>query len=350
MKKLIYLISLWFILFISFSSCEKTIEFKGETSDPKLVVYSVITEDSIISIYLTASRPVTVFEDKVQRIDNAEVNLYIDGAFAEKLNYKPSLTSHELYELSQYISESVTPEPGKIYSIEVSVPGYSTVSAQCQLPEIIPILNLDTVTVFISEYDYSYSSLETKLRFRDPPGVENYYRLVTRSKLGIYQGDKSIPYSNENPVRILHSYEYQAASTNDPLLVNREDENLIGDGIWNEYYIFSDELISGKEYDLSFAFQNYSYDNYGGLDPAYYEFRINNIQLQSISRELYLYLKSTTAHRAVMDDLFSEPVLVYSNVENGIGIFAAYSASNTQIKIGEYPVEGVNYDTPGYYD
>jgi hypothetical protein len=37
-------------------------------------------------------------------------------------------------------------------------------------------------------------------------------------------------------------------------------------------------------------------------------------------------------------------VPIYSNIENGNGIFAGYSVSEMELKIGEYPMEGIIYD------
>ena len=38
-----------------------------------------------------------------------------------------------------------------------------------------------------------------------------------------------------------------------------------------------------------------------------------------------------------------EPVLVYSNIENGLGVFGAASNTIERINYGHYPVDGVYY-------
>ncbi|MFA9389972.1 MAG: DUF4249 family protein [Prolixibacteraceae bacterium] len=43
--------------------------------------------------------------------------------------------------------------------------------------------------------------------------------------------------------------------------------------------------------------------------------------------------------------VISEPVPVYTNIENGVGICAEYSVSQKVITIGVYPIEGFVYKT-----
>ena len=49
------------------------------------------------------------------------------------------------------------------------------------------------------------------------------------------------------------------------------------------------------------------------------------VELQALSPELYRYLKSVELFRITENDAFSEPVQIYSNVQNGWGIFGALS-------------------------
>lgn len=50
------------------------------------------------------------------------------------------------------------------------------------------------------------------------------------------------------------------------------------------------------------------------------------VELQAISPELYRYLKSVELYRVTESDAFSEPVQIYSNVQNGWGIFGSLSS------------------------
>ena len=48
------------------------------------------------------------------------------------------------------------------------------------------------------------------------------------------------------------------------------------------------------------------------------------------------------------DAFITEPVLVYTNIENGLGVVGAMSSSTVTLKIGEYPVDGVTYEYSKY--
>lgn len=59
------------------------------------------------------------------------------------------------------------------------------------------------------------------------------------------------------------------------------------------------------------------------------------VELQSISPEYYRYLKSVELFRITESDAFSEPVQIYSNVQNGWGILGALSYDRHFVEYGE---------------
>jgi hypothetical protein len=50
-----------------------------------------------------------------------------------------------------------------------------------------------------------------------------------------------------------------------------------------------------------------------------------NLEIYKLSNDLYKYIKSVNKQQQVGDNPFSEPVFVYTNIKNGLGIFAGYS-------------------------
>jgi len=331
-------------------SCEKEIPFKSDELEPKIVLYANIHPDSIISCDIGQSYPVIKSNDRTSQIRNAEVKLFVDGELSEILTYREPLPNPYDYGNSQsYLSKYIStqfPEAGKEYSIEVELDGMKKVRGSTLLPQIVPLIRIDTQRVIISEYDYSYPSLKTKLVFKDPPETENFYRIAIRQASGYYPGDRFLPYDPEIPV-LISRYNVNWLDSDDPLLFPREEEGLFDNFEGNEYLIFNDEKISGKEYELKF---NLSFD---GLipDPDYYEFFHYEIQLQSISKELYYFLRSSASQRYNDGDLFIEPVIIFSNITNGLGVFGSTNRNGKNLEIGEYPVEGVLYESPEeYYD
>ncbi len=346
-------------------SCEKTIEFNGEETKQKIVLYSNLQPDSIITCQIGLSYAIFEAQYTPSQIRNADVKLYIDNIFIESLSYTaPPVSDPNLYNdvqyFSNYESSSQVPESLTNYKIEVAIPGYQSIYSSALLPELVNITNIDTQLIVekFDEYDYGMEPewiyekriLKTKISFTDPPNEENFYRLVVQQDYGFYKGDKSLPYNSETPVLLTYN-SYAWIDSEDPLLNPDEEEDILGDNTGNDYNVFSDEKISGKDYELSFDL------NFNGtyVDTTYHEFTHFTIQLQSISKELYYYLISYSNHKNRDGDFFSEPFLVYTNVENGLGVFGAFNSTGRSIKFGEYPKENVYYEDNndyirGFYD
>ncbi len=336
-----------FSLFLAgiIASCEKVIEFEGEALEKKLVMYSMLNPDSVIDVYISYSHPIFDHSFSYAQLPNANVSLFRDDTFIETLTYRSPFSVSEYGpapSLSNYVSVSEIPVPGSTYRLEVSVPGYQSISSEAVLPTPVPIISLDTATISYTESDFDFtwvrSAWKATIRFRDPPDEENYYRLVLRHIYGSYTGDKSLPYSNEYPV-VVADEEILWIQSDDPLLNPEEDNSIFGSNIPNSFSVFSDELISGKEYELDFTIDPY----YFTIDTAYHEFFQLQIGLQAITKDLYLYLVTYTAQDMLGNDLFSEPVIIHSNVNEGLGIFGAAASSNRSITQGSYPDEGVYY-------
>lgn len=330
------------ILTLLIVSCEEVIPFKGEKIDPKIVIYSLLEPDSVITVSVAKSH--AVFEEKYipKQIPDAVVKLYRDGELIETLTYVAPEPQPEYYSAipySKYVSQGVKPVYGSTYRIEVEMAGMKKASGEAGLPDIIPVIGLDTIE---DQQGEGNTLMEAKVRFSDPGGENNFYRIAARSSEGMYYGDKTVPWSPETPVTIYES-DCSYASSNDPVITPRkEEQDLFDMQIQNTYHIFSDELIAGKEYALTLGI------NHRWPDTYYYEFSLFNFELQSITEDFYMYLRTSSAHMQTNDAFITEPVLVYTNIENGLGVVGAMSSSTVTLKIGEYPVDGVTYEYSKY--
>jgi hypothetical protein len=318
-------------------SCERIIEFKGSESDPKLVVYSLLQPDSVITVSIARSYP--VFEENYgpEQITDAVVKLYCDDVFKETLTYvapEPRQNYYPVDPYSRYISSGVKPVYGSTYRIEVEAEGLRPVVAEAVLPELVPIIKIDTMETVQQDGNLI---LVLKIRFHDPAGTDNMYRLKAVRTDGKYSGNKSQPFDPLIPVYVTES-DCGYGAYDEPLIAPRQEEDIFGMFMTNTYNLFSDELISGRDYDLTFKIDHII------PDTDYFEFSYFCIELQSVTKDLYLYLLSFSAYNQTRDNFLSEPVLVYTNVANGLGVFGALSSSADTIRIGEYPADGVIYE------
>lgn len=323
------------------TSCETTIKYRGGGADPKIVIYSLLHPDSLIRVSVARSHAVFDERYEAEQITNAVVRVFRDDELLETLDYVPSEPVPEnspADPYSRYVSEVNRPVPGSTYRIEVEVQGLTTAFGEAILPDPVAIISIDT-TFVISEW--GERQMEVKIKFHDPAGAENFYRLTARDITGVYYGQKEEPYSPLIPVMVTES-DISYGIWGEPLITPKQEDDLFGMYLENTYSLFTDELISGKEYDLTMRFY------YKAPDTDYYEFAHSYFMLHSLTRDLYLYLQSLSAQSQTSDNYLAEPVLVYTNITNGLGVVGAMSTGTDSLKIGDYPVEGVSYEYNQY--
>jgi hypothetical protein len=337
MKKLIYNFPAAILIVLAIVSCETTIDYKGPETEPKVVIYALLHPDSLISVSVSESHSVFRVPYQPRQITNAVVRLYRDETLIETLSYQVPGPVPDYYPpnpYSKYVSSTNRPEYGHEYRIEVEVPGLPKAYGETRLPAPVTVEVADTSSMDIG---YGYRELTVKLRFRDPADEENFYRITASSLVGIYAGDKFEPYNPEISVGVQEA-DISYGALADPLIAPRQEDDFFDMSMPNMYYIFLDELIPGKEYTMRLSYNGFY------PDTDYYEFMLAWFRLNTITRDLFLYLQSYSAHLQTRDNFLAEPVPVYSNVTNGLGVVGAMSTTADSLSIGEYPVDGVLYD------
>lgn len=80
---------IWFVLLsISiFTSCEKEIDFDGETTESQLVLNSFITPDSTIAANISESQFFLNNDYLFKAVENAEVSIYCNGILKETMQH-----------------------------------------------------------------------------------------------------------------------------------------------------------------------------------------------------------------------------------------------------------------------
>lgn len=164
----------------------------------------------------------------------------------------------------------------------------------------------------------AYGKVDFKINFKDDPDVENYYLLNIVTKRDRYDFDKEMTGTDGG----VYDFEY-----NDIVFDNKNTESLLPKNSFLP--IFSDALINGKDYSLlltqpkiekTFLFQGEEIKKGYAMKPRpSWAVERYIISLSSISKDYYLYLKTVEAHRNMIP-VFSEPVMIHSNIKNGVGI------------------------------
>ena len=292
MKKLILFLSA--TSFLLFTNCTKEIEFDAQDIAPRIVVNSLFTNDSLWTANI--SRSVGVLETtSYTSINNADISIFNgNGVLVTTLTDQGD---------GLYTSPTgATPVADELYTIEMNASGYTSVSATNRIPTAVQINSIDTVSSTNSD---GQTILETTINFQDPPTNENYYMvevLVKGTWIDFFEGD-TIEF--REPLEI---------SCND---VNVETVNRFNFGGFENTYLYlmlKDENFDGEDYALTFSVINYA--ELKDLEL------FGEIRLVNTSSAYFNYLKSFNMYQSASGNPFATPVQVYSNVENGMGIFA----------------------------
>uniref|UniRef100_UPI0032174DED DUF4249 domain-containing protein n=1 Tax=uncultured Draconibacterium sp. TaxID=1573823 RepID=UPI0032174DED len=340
-------------LAILFCSCEKTIDFNSDQVKPKIVVNALLTQGTKVSVSITKSKSLLSDKDYFEVLANAKADLYVNDEFVETLEFESradTLEKHYHYgaitktpvDKGVYTSETEV-EAGKTYRLEVACDGMDNVSCETTVPMPVEIISVDTVTVVADENEYYGKYLAYRLKFKDPEDMSNYYRFqmdYTRGTVLTRYADEQ--YVNTDTVVLYESY-YYGYQLDDPIFENSENEanDIVMGTPENQYAIFTDKKINGKEYTLSSQLFNYS--NSYSEEQAPGNFMTYRLTLYSINKDYFDYLNTVNYQSWYSDDYFSEPVPVYSNVEGGLGIWSSAGISQYNLTEGDYPVSGKIY-------
>ena len=148
------------------------------------------------------------------------------------------------------------------------------------------------------------------ITFTDP-GTEDYYSLAVMYK-DIF---------NES---------FACVSTNDPIFTvsgeyNFGAENQAGAATFCDEVMFTDVTFNGTNKTIELNI--YAINTIGIAAPRF------EFELKHVSKEYFQYY--TTMEKQVENEgnPFGEPVIIYSNIENGFGIFAGSTISTATIEL-----------------
>ncbi len=289
-------------------SCTKDIDL--DLSDGNvIVVNSILSPDSLIHVQISQSQNISDSSETIA-LNDADVSIYKDTTFIENL----VSIGNGIYE------SSFTPNAEATYSINVSSGSLTPVTSSTTIPAKIKI---DSIT-WTNSYNYS-------ITITDDGSEDNYYLLKL---LGTYI---EYDYSTRNE----ETYEFTDSTmvfTNLSLSIDDEvicpsdngssTEQIINsmEGIFNtsttyhgDWLAFSDKNIAGTTYTLQININTGDFfisEEY----PLYFIF-------ETINKDYYYYLYSITYPNEYLLDQINSVNSVYTNIENGAGLFSSANIS-----------------------
>lgn len=237
-------------------------------------------------------------------LDSAEITLSTDGQVFNFTHLNSNILEDTL-QLSdttviaysfgnsyfRYYSSDFIPVPGKKYTLNVSHPDFPPVRAEQTAPyEVAP-----DSAIYIIEAGNDQSGDRTSavdIYFQDPPGVENFY------EVRIYN------YTN---------YYYIDVQSAEPGSITSD----------LDFVLFSDKVFDGQQKRLRINF--YPVDSAG--DPSGLV-----VRWRSISPETFKFNEAMIKYFNSVNNPFLTPTQIYTNIENGVGVFSLYHETLIEAK------------------
>lgn len=310
-----------FVILLSHTACEEEIEFNDDSVQPKIVINAFLTNDSLVSAHVSLSRFFLSSSDKFEFLPDAVVDLFVNNVFKETLTYAGF----------GMFRGTFIPQIGDHLRISVKATGFPTAESTTIIQPKSNIVSLDTTLVLANSQEmffngqlvghYRNYAVNVKLLLRDTPHVNNHYRLVVKKLY--YSLEGGVLWENEHFI----SFKLEGFESGGSSIFNFLDDS----DAFKQEFLLTDEMFNGKDIQLQLQLDNLSrYESlpeFAGLDGenTHLPKIMYKINVQTIPRDTYLYLVTRNSSRNIMNGIFAEPVQVYNNISNGIGVFAAFT-------------------------
>ena len=291
-------IILFLFAVLSLSGCRKLVSnYERPDFDPQPTLNAVLQKDQPVCAQVSFGRCL----DSVHPAPctDAEVLLYVDGQFKEKLQHDGD---------GLYMGET-TAEALHEYACKVIIPGYDTLFAQTEMPET-PVVTHVEIMENATINDEGNPCAAVLVTFNNDPNRKAYYKAHIEALFKYY-------YDAGGFGMISSNVDY-SINTDDPVLLNEGSSQLL----------FSNEIIRDTTYTLKVNTSINGYGFSGHATGAYTRSGYVVVSMHGVSESAYRYLKSQDAYDEpdAYTNLFLgviTPINLYSNVENGLGLFAA---------------------------
>jgi len=293
------------ILTVLLSGCEEIINFKGPETQKKLVLNAIIGCDEEIEQTLSLSKTAFLYSNEnIEEVYYADIDVKLNDELFTWEQFRPGMG---------YPSFKVPGlKAGDKISVRAEVEDIAPITAEDVFPKAPEIISVETIK-FLDELSQS-PCLRFLIKIKDDPAENNFYRLIMSRK--VYQ---------ERPEWEPYEEVVHFNIDQDPAMSSLTSEGIQGEEE-NSSRILSDDIFQGKEYTINV----YLYSYYGKEKMEY------TIELQSLSRSLYLYMR--TLEQCYNSDILHEPVKVYSNVKGGYGILGLYNSTKRKFTMKLDPI------------
>ena len=331
------------LLALCFTACETTVEVDIPRDATKPTVNAFFTPDSVWSVALSQNRYI-LDNNRFKSLPEATVEVWQGEQLVTELQYQGE---NVLKGYSIYRATDAYPQADDDYTLRVSHPDYGDLIASSQVPSPPQIVSVTFDVLDVrqeGQFVNNQIAYGLTLHLDDPP-QENFYSL---SLILRFEDFGTIDINGNNMLLI---------EDND-LLVSIQSDDPVVDNAFSSYrdeLLFKDVSFNGQQYEMKvygafetddpryfqlfdegFALNEEAYDKEGNIvRQAGDTTGVNTLHaiLRNTTEEYYNYNYTRDLQVSVENNPFAQPVQVYDNIENGLGIFAGYSQIEKKVAI-----------------
>ena len=275
-------------------ACTTVVDFDIPLDKPKVVVNSLFSPDSVWRIQISRSN--TILANSA-----GSYFLPVTDAIVLLLDQDNQLLETFTGFSDQFFTYSYSgkskPMPGQTYHLRVSINDEPDIRVVNTVPTQVPITSIEIDSSGVMDGE----PIKMHVSFKDPVMDKNYYTVKII--------EDAVYFVNNDSVRLTQEIYFEVI-----------DQSLGNDERGQEKLI-NDNRFNGKDYTFNLKlYRRYSY----GVQASEQHTRV---LLLNVSEEYYKYFSTKNLQDYTNGDPFAQPVQVFTNVENGLGIFAAYSSS-----------------------
>lgn len=289
-------------------SCVKVIDLPSKSFKPQVVVVGILNPDSLLSVRLSYSqRPDTLI--KYQAINEAKVLFYEDETLIGELTQG----RNGLFQLNY------KPLSGKKYGLKISVVNQDDIFAE----DIVPPRPIASIFKSPNNPNNPNSNPDYKLQIRS--SLSSHYWI------GAYS---SVVYNIVTPDLLTFKFPSHLnlnIISNNPYL---DRFNSFFDGLSGRYNFGDPVRIDMTTFRLEAnALIDFSTTNKIPRDQKgfIYVYSVSDNYDQYLKSAIMSYQNRLFDSSGAFNNPFAEPTPIYSNIKNGLGIWAAYSIGHLSI-------------------
>lgn len=255
-----------------------------------------------MSVSLSASRP--IISPDSRDLLGGSVSVVDDNNIEFILNFDDTGFKN------QYINPGFVPQVGVNYEIRASAPNVEPVNSNNTIPEAVQVISasFDSTLVETSQFKLGQRDIWINVAFQleEKPGDQFYHFYAYRQSI-LWADTTGVP-----------DYTFQDLYFHNDLIDLNNSSGLGSTGLvyTDNSLLFKDDSGSSNfvSFDIGFTFPH--------TKEAVRNLRF---ELRTVSEEYYKFHVAKRKQELVNNDEFAEPIISFSNIEGGLGLFGGYN-------------------------